>query len=249
MYIHTYLYIHIYIHIYIYTYIYMRKYIYIYLCTLIKSELPGIICQLAEIQHTHTHTHTCTHTQVHTHKPSTLWHTHTTYTHTYVARSLTHIRTHARTHTTPRHVTILARHAVAPQLELWSSLERCRFRPCIALEQERQQRPKGRLAALQPLPTPCTERTEGHWRLLSCALTQPSIPPASGHHQAADTARRERDTRDGTPDDHSNKQNGAGRLCLACWLGPHGGCQSVATASNGSVWANSVQFNLINFFF
>ena len=34
-----------------YAYIYMRTYIYIHssLCILIKSELPGIICQLAEI--------------------------------------------------------------------------------------------------------------------------------------------------------------------------------------------------------
>ena len=78
----------------------MRTYIYIHLCILIKSGLPGIICQAVEIQHTHTHT--CTHTQVHTHTPST--HTHTTYTPTYVARSLT----------TPRHAALLARHAVAP---------------------------------------------------------------------------------------------------------------------------------------
>ena len=62
------------------------------------------------------HTHTCTHTQVHTHTPST--HTHTTYTHTCIARSLTHIHTHARTHTTPRHATLLARHAVAPAVSV-----------------------------------------------------------------------------------------------------------------------------------
>jgi len=98
----------------------MRTYIYIHLCILIKSELPGIICQLPEIQHVHTHsymyTHTSTHTQVHTHTPST--HTHTTYTHTYVARSLTHIHPHARTHTTPRHAALLARYAVAPAVSV-----------------------------------------------------------------------------------------------------------------------------------
>jgi len=41
--------------------------------------------------------------------------------------------------------------------------------------------------------------------LLSCAFAQPSIPPASGHRQAVDTARRGRDTHDGTPDDHGNR--------------------------------------------
>jgi len=41
--------------------------------------------------------------------------------------------------------------------------------------------------------------------LLSIALAQPLIPPASGHRQAADTARRGRDTRDGTPDDQGNR--------------------------------------------
>ena len=36
--------------------------IYIFVCIDIKSKLPGIICHLAEIQHTHTNTYTCTHT-------------------------------------------------------------------------------------------------------------------------------------------------------------------------------------------
>jgi len=53
-----------------------------------------------------------THTSTHTHTKYT--HAHTTYTQTYVARSLTHIHTHARTHTTLRHAALLVRHAVVP---------------------------------------------------------------------------------------------------------------------------------------
>ena len=44
--------------------------------------------------------------------------------------------------------------------------------------------------------------------LLSIALAQPLIPPASGHRQAADMARRGRDTRNGTPDDSATSKTG-----------------------------------------
>jgi len=124
IYVYTYIFVYtcIYIYIYIYvhiTYIYMRTYIYVHLRKLNKSELPGIICQLPEIQHTHTHTHTCTHTSTHTH--TTYIHSHTTYTHTYIARSLTHMHTHAQRRVMPRYWHVMRS---PPQLSLWASLER-----------------------------------------------------------------------------------------------------------------------------
>jgi len=85
-----------------------------------------------------------------------------------------------------------------PHLVLWSSFERRRFWICVGLEQERRQRPKGRLAALQG-------KNGGSLNAVSCALAQPSIPPASNRRQAADTARRGWDTHDGTHDDHGNR--------------------------------------------
>ena len=136
----------------------MRTYIYIHLCILIKSELPGFICQLAE-RYAYTHSYMYTHTSTHPHTK----YTHTHHIHTHIRSVLTYTLTHARTHihnrVMPRYLHVMRS---PPQLALWSSIERRRFRPCNALEQERRQRPKGRLAALQPLPTPCKERTEGH---------------------------------------------------------------------------------------
>ena len=58
-----------------------RMYIFVHIH--IESKLPGIICHLAEIQHTYKHLYMYTHT-----------HTHTKYAHAYVAHSLPHTHTH-----------------------------------------------------------------------------------------------------------------------------------------------------------
>jgi len=106
-----------------------------------------------------------------------------------------------------------------PQLVLWSSPERCRRRPCVALEQECRQRPKGRLAVLQALPTPCTERTEDRFRV-RCHSNQSHLQAVIARQQTRRVKNRtlQRGVSDGTTDDHARQQaQQAGWQCLACW--------------------------------
>ena len=152
-------------------------------------------------------------------------HTHTKYAHAYVAHSLTtHTRTHAHTQCRVMPLCVLAMQS-PPQLAPWSSLERRCRRPCVVLKQEHRQRPEGRLAVLQTLPTPRTERTIGHCFRVSCHSNQSRLQVAIARRRTRRVEGRtlQRGVSDGTSDDHGNKQN---RQAGNAWHAdcPHEGC-------------------------
>ena len=182
MYIHIFVYIQIYIHTYICIYIiHANVYIYLYVHTsnLNCQELFAIWLKY------NTHIQTLIHVHTHTH-------THTKYAHAYVAHSLPHTHTHTRTHTMPRHAALCACHAVAPTT---SAVVLTREALPQALRCPRARAPtKTRGKAGRFADLAYTAHGKNNRSLLSCVMPQQSIPPASGHRQAADPARRGKDT-------------------------------------------------------
>ena len=109
-----------------------------------------------------------------------------------------------------------------PQLVLWSSLERRRRRPCIDLEQERRQRPEGRLAVLQTL----SFHARKEQRVIECCFrvrchsnqSRLQVAIAGRRTRRVEGGTLQRGVSDETPDDHGNKQNRqAGNAWHADW--------------------------------